>query len=93
MKRTKPKPKTFERFLVMSGGLYGHYGFGDTLQQARQRWRKYGGKKKEGNYREFRFYSRLQFAPPDRDAEHTEADCWVGRDGSITFVRCEKEQL
>lgn len=79
--------------IVTSGGLYGHYGKGDTLDKAKAAWRKAGGTKKEGGYKEIRFLSRLPFAPSDRDAKATEADAWVGRDGSINWVRCDREYL
>ena len=92
-KRPKRKAPTYERFIVQSGGLYGHYGLGETVDVARQNWRRAGGKKKEGNYREFRFYGKLPFAPTDRDAKTTEADCWVNKDGSHTWQRCEREEL
>ena len=57
-----------ERFIVTSGGIYGHYGSGATLEEARRNWKKADGKKKEGGYREQRFTSKLPFAPVGRDA-------------------------
>ncbi len=82
-----------ERFLVTSGGLYGHYGQGATPDEARRNWRKAGGTKKEGNYREQKFTSALPFAPLDREVNDTEADAWIGRDGSTNWVRCDREVL
>lgn len=82
-----------EFFIVTSGGIYGHYGKGATLEAARRAWRKAGGRKAEGRYVETRFTSHLPFAPMDRPALETEADAWVGQDGSYNWVRCEKEKL
>ncbi len=78
-------------FIVMSGGLYGHFGKGYTLDQAQAAWKKAGGRKKEGGYKEYAFLSSLPFAPIEKlKADDNEADAWVGRDGSLNWVRCEK---
>ncbi len=79
-----------EFFIVMSGGLYGHYGKGSTRNDAIKAWKKAGGRKSEKGYREVKFVSELPFAPFDRAAKDSEADAWVGRDGSINWIRCEK---
>lgn len=83
----------YELHVVTSGGIYGHYGKGETLDDARKAWRKAGGRKAHGNVRELRFTSCLPFAPFDRDATDKEADAWVGRDGSVNWVRCKREEL
>jgi hypothetical protein len=82
-----------QRYIITSGGLYGHYGSGATLTEATAKWKKAGGKTKEGNYRVQRFTSKLPFAPTNREATEHEADCWIGRDGSTNWVRCEREVL
>lgn len=83
----------YELYIVTSGGMYGHYGKGATLEEARKAWRKAGGRKAEGNVRELLFISRLPFAPFDRNATEQEADAWIGRDGSINWVRCTREEV
>lgn len=80
-------------YIVMSGGLYGTYGTAETLEQARQNWRKAGGRNKDGGYREYQFTSPLPFAPHDRDAYDHEADAWVGQDGSLNWIRCTRRTL
>jgi hypothetical protein len=82
-----------EMYLVTSGGIYGHFGRGETLAKAIAGWKKAGGKKKEGGYREQRFYSDLPFAPADRDATPTEADAFIGQDGSTNYIRCKREVI
>lgn len=79
-----------EFFIVTSGGMYGHFGKGTTLKAAVSAWRKAGGRKKDENYRVTRFTSELPFAPFDRPATEQEADAWVGRHGSLNWVRCER---
>lgn len=83
----------FELYLVTSGGLYGHFGRGSTEEEAVSRWKKAGGKKKEGNYRVQKFTSDKPFAPADRDANADEADAWIGSDGSTNWIRSEREIL
>lgn len=80
-------------YIVVSGGIYGHYGKGTTLEAARSAWRKAGGRKNGGGYRELTFQSELPFAPMDRSATESEADAWVGQDGGVVTVRCQKVSL
>lgn len=81
-----------KRYIAMSTDKYGgHWGAGATIDQATKALKKAGGNKKTEKL--FLFTSELPFAPPDRPAELHEADCWVGRDGSISWVRCEREQI
>ncbi len=80
-----------ERFICISmeSSCYGHWGTGDTLEKAKKALRKAGGKVK--GCRVIRFTSDLPFAPVTKlKADETEADCWVGRDGSVNWVRCER---
>lgn len=82
-----------ERYIAMSGdGLYGHWGAGDTAEDARKKLKKAGGKV-EGCIL-YRFTSELPFAAADKKvADDTEADCWVGRDGSMNWIRCKREEV
>lgn len=76
--------------IVVGGkGLYGHYGKGTTLAEAQAAYKKAGGKKRDKQI-VHRFESELPFAPFDRDATDEEADAWVGRDGSINWLRCQR---
>ena len=76
-----------ETFIAMSGSIYGVWGVGPTIERAEANLRKAGGVKSN---RVYRFASELPFAPRDRDATAEEADCWIGRDGSMSWTRCEK---
>jgi hypothetical protein len=78
---------SYERYIVTSGSIFGHYGYGATLEVALRQWRKAGGKKKEGGYRVQKFVSDKPFAPVYREATEAEADCWIGRDGSVNWIR------
>lgn len=71
-------------------GLGGSWGAGATVEEARKNFKKVGGRKVEAGWR---FTSDLPFAPPDRPAKNNESDCWVGRDGSVNWVRCAREEL
>lgn len=82
-----------ELYIVTGGGMYGHYGKGRTLAEAHAAYRKAGGKHRGVMLTEQRFTSELPFAPFDRDARPDEADAWVGRDGSINWVRCDRELI
>ena len=80
----------YERFIVTTTiGLYGHYGYGDTEEQALAECLKAGAKKREPK-RVMKFTSEFPFAPTKREAKATESDCWVGRDGSINWIRCDR---
>lgn len=78
-----------ERFILI--GL-GYWGAGDTVEKAKSQLRKAGGRLKDG-FNIYRFSSDKPFAPSTRDATDTEADCWIGRDGSINWIRCERELI
>lgn len=81
-----------ERFIAMSGdGLYGHYGVGETIDMAQRKLRAAGGRSKGCVV--FHFTSMMPFAPFYRDAHDNEADCWVGQDGALNWIRCEREKL
>jgi len=80
------------RFIARSfNGFGGHWGLGDTIAQAIQKMKKAGAKKKD-DFTVWQFTSELPFAPTDRDAEETEADVWIDRNGSINWIRCKREK-
>lgn len=81
-----------ERYIALSGGIYGHWGVGSSVIEAVANAKRAGAKKRDG-CRVFRFWSELPFAPATRPAHEDEADCWVGRDGSCNWIRCEREEL
>lgn len=72
---------------IETGG--GHFGKGKTLTEAEAALRKAGGKKRAKRIIH-RFYSELPFAPFDRPATENEADAWMGKDGSLNWIRCKK---
>ena len=71
----------------------GRWGAGDSLEAAVANYRKAGGSTARGAWKSFSFVSGLPFAPTDREATDDEADCWVGGDGSIYWIRCERKEL
>ena len=82
----------YERFICRDLTMYGYWGAGDTAQIAYKNYVKAGGKKKN-DPTTYRFTAELPFAPSDRSAKPDEADCWVGQDGSMSWVRCTRENL
>jgi len=70
----------------------GYWGAGDSLEAAEVEYKKAGGKRKNIVGRE-QFVSSLLFAPSDRDAADAEADCWIGQDGGLYWIRCERVTL
>lgn len=87
-----------ERFIVMvpDAAQYGWFGNGDTLESAERAARAAARRPTAARWkarRVYRFTAALPFAPYDRDATENEADAWVGRDGSINWVRCDREKL
>lgn len=86
-----------ERFIALSTGkgFGGYWGSGETLEKAKKNLKASGGHvgKKPG-LRVFRFTSELPFAPAAcLQATDQEADCWVGQDGSMNWVRCQREEV
>lgn len=87
-----------ERYLVIGrprgrGEYGGRWGSGETAKAATLNYRKAGGSTAKDVSKMFRFTSELPFAPTDREATDAEADCWVGGDGAINWVRCEREEV
>lgn len=79
------------RFIVMSTGQYGTWGAGETLAAAEANRIKAKGKRRD-SVRVMKFESALPFAPSGRDATDNEADAFVGKDGTINWIRCERVQ-
>ena len=83
-----------ERFIAVSTGPHGgHWGAGSTQKLAEGQLRKAGAANRHSRTKVIRFYSELPFAPSSREARKDEADCWFGNDGSIYWVRCEREDV
>jgi hypothetical protein len=80
-------------YIVTSGGLYGNFGRGTTIEEARRNWKKAGGRKSHPGYREQQFTSDLPFVPIDekREANPDEADAFIAGDGSVCWIRCTRE--
>ncbi len=82
-----------ERFIVVScsrEAFGGHWGQGETLDEAVENCRKAGGRKRDDYRKVWRFTSELPFAPVDRDALSSESDAYVGQDGQMYWKRCER---
>ncbi len=84
---------TNEYYIALTGGLYGYWGVGCTPTEALENVPMGMGSKKSKKtvFTIERFFSQKPFAPTDRAAEDNEADAWVGKDGSINWLRCERE--
>jgi hypothetical protein len=85
------------RYIVLESkdGIWGHWGRGATLDEARENLRRAArrpGKARPAD-REYEFASDLPFAPGDREATDDEADAWIGQDGSLNWIRCQLRQL
>lgn len=85
------------RFIAVTiGQPYGYYAYGDTIPESVTKLWKISKKKKldAKKYRVWKFRSELPFAATSkRKADENEADCWIGQDGSISWVRCEREEV
>lgn len=79
------------RYIVSTRGFYGFFGVGETEELARKNLRK-AAKKNVGvkNTIVHTFKSELPFAPSTREATENEADAWLGQDGSLNWIRCER---
>lgn len=71
----------------------GWWGVGEVAEEAIRQCRNSGAKRKSDRFKLWRFDSRLPFAPRDRDALDTEADAWVGQDGGVRWIRCDRVEL
>jgi len=81
----------YEMFIAVCGSKSygGEWGVGKTIAHAITNLREAGGYLR--HHIIYRFTSELPFAPRDRDCTDQEADCWVGRDGNMSWIRCERE--
>ena len=84
------RSRIFSRFIVTgtSGNGCFYWGAGSRTYEAETNFRRAGGTKIGGRNV---FTSSIKFAPIDRDAKETEADCYVTPDGSICWIRCERK--
>ena len=84
----------YVRYIVLSysnGG--GEYGIGDTMQEAMREFHQAGGKSKQIRFI-YKFTADVPFAPSSQPvARDDQADAWVGRDGSVSWIRCRREQI
>ena len=100
------KTTTHTRYIAQtSDGLYGHFGYGDSMIESLQNLKKSSGEirknRKTGEYKPkkgyslkvYRFLSELPFAPHNREAAEQEAYAWIGQDGSCNWIRCERELI
>lgn len=94
----------FTRFMaVTNDGVYGHFGCGDTLEEALKTLKASGGEiRKRGDsfapkkgyaLTAYKFTSEYPFAPYDREATEEEADCWVNDMGNICSFQCQREKV
>jgi hypothetical protein len=83
----------FRYIVISSNGIYGSYGVGDNLEEARKSWKKGGGKKSGYVYRELEFSSEHPFAPRDRKHTDDEADAYVDHLGYVCTIRCDRKTL
>jgi len=82
-----------EKFIAMTNTFPGYWGKGNNVAEALANLKKNGGRKNMG-CTVYRFTASLPFAPPEREANPSEADCWIGRGtGSIITIRCEMEEV
>ena len=90
--------KKHQFVIVHTTGLYGYWGGGTTIDTAFRNAVTASGKtarmlRRQGGLRIKVFTSDLPFAPCERDATEDEADAWMGQDGSLSWVRCDRHDL
>jgi len=79
------------KYIVLTRELYGHWGQGSTLAEAEANCLKTGATAKHLTHaKRYVFESIMPFAPNSREATESEADCWVGQDGGVYWVRCDR---
>lgn len=83
----------FKRFIATSFSKFeGHWGSGDTVEEAKKNLRSARGNPKKCKM--YQFTSDLPFAPSSKlKVDENEADCWMGSDGSMSWIRCEREEI
>jgi len=89
---TATAKKLNEKFIAATTDLYGYWGAGATIEEAKKQLCKAGGKIK--GCRLWRFTSELPFCPAGKkDADETEADCWIDRYGGLNWIRCDRKMI
>lgn len=82
------------KYIVLTKELYGHWGIGFSLNEALLRCAASGASIAEVDMAtKYVFRSPLPFAPADREATEEEADCWVGADGWVYWLRCNRWEV
>lgn len=71
----------------------GAWGAGKTIEESRRNFRKAGGSGKTGASKTFSFESGLPFAPANREATETEADCYIDGAGAVCWIRCTRTEI
>jgi len=79
--------KPYVRYVIV---VFGHWGAGETIEEAEKNLKKAGGKKKDKRI-VHRFDSFFPFAPNDREANDDEADVYIDSHGTLCFIRCQQE--
>lgn len=84
------RARIFRRYICTghSGNGVFYWGAGSRPFEAETNFKRAGGKTIGGRSV---FESSIKFAPIDREAKETEADCYVTPDGSICWIRCERK--
>lgn len=77
----------YNKFIVIGFGVWGA---GDTIKEAKDKFRKMGGK---GQTTIYKCKSQLPFAPPNREAKQDEADAYITRYGELITIRCEYHKV
>ncbi len=86
---------SYVKFIAVTGdGVFGFYGNGVSEETAIATLRKAAKKKiAMSKIKIVKFTSELPFAPSDREATAEESDAYISKDGSVNWVRCEREWL
>lgn len=88
--------KKHVRFIAIGASTYaGHWGVGQTVEEAKKNAKKQAGRNKYRLSVVYRFDSKLPFCPTDtrRDATEDEADAWVSVDGGRYWKRCTRTEI
>lgn len=66
------------------------WGAGQSGRLAEYNFRNGGG---STVVKRWEFVSSLKFAPSHRDALETECDAYINPDGTLTWIRCERNEV
>lgn len=89
-----PHTGPYYKFIAISSdGVYGKFGYGYTAEEAAKNLKKAGGRAKGAKI--VRFKSDLPFVEIGLadEAKLNQSDAWIGQDGSINWIRCDREWL